>query len=126
MSPRVARRLSSIFRAHVYPVTVLSGFHAARYDCTLVSLVYCRRVIRTAYFSGTAYTVTLKDVPLASGSRVGAFQGNGADLQRYVAGVQYLDGQVSGGQIISNFEYVGTDWTAGAAQSPTLKLSFGG
>lgn len=93
---------------------------------TLVSLVYSRRVIRTAYSNGTAYTVTLKDVPLASASRVGAFQGNGADLQRYVAGVQYLDGQVSGGQIISNFEYVGTDWTAGGAQSPTLKLSFDG
>ncbi len=93
----------------------------------LVSLIYSRRVIRPVLGSGTAYTVILKDVPLGFGRSTGVFQGSEADVQRYVAAIQYADGLLSGGQIISSIEYVGTDWTASRpAWSPSLTLSFGG
>ena len=75
--------------------------------------------------NGTACTVTLKDVPLAAGGSAGVFEGTGADLQRYVTAIQYADGPLNGGQIVSNVEYVATDWTATGSASHSLKLRFG-
>jgi hypothetical protein len=93
---------------------------------TLASLVYDRRIIRPSLATGTSYRVILRDVPLFSGSALGAFQTTGVDIRQYVSAIEYADGPVTNGQIVSAFAYVNTDWTnTGAGQSPTLKLSFG-
>jgi hypothetical protein len=47
------------------------------------------------------------------------------DLQKYVAKIEYADGPLSGGQIVSTTTYISTDWqNTSYGQMPTLKLTF--
>ena len=89
----------------------------------LVSLVYSRQVLRTTN-SGTAFSVSLSNVPLDIGVSSGAYNYSGAALQGYVSGITYVDGTIISGQIIPSTVYVSTDW-GNTQQPPTLTIVFG-
>jgi hypothetical protein len=95
------------------------------------SLFFSRQILRTsANASGTFYRVTLKNIHLVivdAGTQAGqaAFEKTGSDIRKYVITVEYADGPVKDGKIVSKTTYTSTDWeNIKAGQTPTLKMSF--
>ena len=90
------------------------------------SVRYSRKVIRSEAGNGTSYTVALHNVPLGPVSQaIGGFQKSGAEVQNYVASIEYADGPLSGGDVVPSTKYVSTDWAnSTAGQAPVLKGIF--
>ena len=93
------------------------------------SSYYSRQITRTNG-SGTFYRVTLRNVPVSeqpNGSPVslGSFERSGADIQKFIAKIEYQDGIIKNGQIDTGIKYISTDWKNNSAgQIPSLKLIF--
>lgn len=92
----------------------------------LDSAMFSRQVSRALQKTSTMYRVTLRNLPIASLVRDQCkFEKTGADLQKYVVKIEYLDGPLSGTQIVPNTTYLSTDWqNTTAGQTPALKLQF--
>lgn len=96
----------------------------------LVTLYYSRQILRTSNNTGTFFRVTFRNVPIMKQvngvvTEVGTFEKDGADLQKYVEKIEYIDGTLNGNQIVPTSSYLSTDWkNTGNGLKPSLKLTF--
>jgi len=111
--------------------TVIDEVHGSlSSDGNWVESIYYSRQITRTNGSGTFYRVTLRSVPVneqANGSpaSLGSFERSGADIQKFIAKIEYQDGIIKNGQIDSGIKYISTDWKNNSAgQIPSLKLIF--
>lgn len=94
------------------------------------SLSYSWQITRTANNAVTLRRVTLRNLPIVqiaggSATELVVFEKAGADLQKHMERIEYVDGLLSGGKMVSTTTYVGTDWkNSNKGQVPTLKLVF--
>jgi hypothetical protein len=93
------------------------------------SIYYSRKTLR-ANGSETFYRVNIQNLPLnytanVASSNLGNFEKYGADIQKYITRIEYMEGLVKDGQVDSRIKYLSTDWKNNAqGQTPLLKLTF--
>jgi len=85
-------------------------------------LTFSRKIIRQA--DGVFFRVTLRNLPVWAGDNAGTFERAG-DVQKHVAKIEYMEGLVTGGEIVPACSFASADWkSVTPGQVPTLKVTF--